>query len=723
MSSARQHATTILSALMVVAAIAALAVLSPPSLARNPPAAGIDKLTFHHNRQRTGWNDRETILRPQTVSSPHFGLLWEGLPLDDYNGRPPRLFAAPLYVHAVEMTQGPLAGRTASALYAVTTTGYAYAINAAQAGAVAPGELLWREWLAEEPCFEGTMGNTATPVIDLERQRFYVTSCSSGSWRAHALDIRSGERLPGWPVVLDGEALNAPGIHKNGSARRFVHRAQRRQRGALNLSPDGSRLYITFGEPGGWIVAVDTGQARVASSFSSTASDDELVMGGIWASGGPAVDDQGYVYVSTGTSEKKGRMEHVFDDSAGNWGQSILQLRDDPVRGFELVGTYTPFNYCIASAWDIDLASSGTVLIDLDPRTTSTPRLLALGGAKQGNVYLVNRAPMPGRLSKRQPCSEDSASDLSLLAPEPQPQFGRRGPINVFGPYSETKGLFDQARSRSTLAYFRDDAGKSYVFVTGASKTGPRLTQSVPPGLARLQIVTAPGEPAFLRPTHLERTHTLYNASSPIVTSHGGRDATVWVLDTNAERSVPLYGPNAPQPVLYAFDATNLKLLWKSAPGQLATTGKYNEPTVVNGVVYVGTDRIQAFGVRPPSAPGESRFTSLFDGRTPTQDIPAGPAPVPASEALSEDGGERSRPLRAALCRVPQHPGAGGAAAGLARPATAAADRRRAGARRHAGGGHRPHTSADHGHRRVPDVAETGRMRTKHQAAWKAMEI
>ena len=52
----------------------------------------------------------------------------------------------------------------------------------------------------------------------------------------------------------------------------------------------------------------------------------------------------------------------------------------------------------------------------------------------------------------------------------------------------------------------------------------------------------------------------------------------------------------APSPVLYAFDAVTLKPLWRSAPGQLHTSGKYNEPAFAGDVVVVGTDRIQAFG-------------------------------------------------------------------------------------------------------------------------------
>jgi outer membrane protein assembly factor BamB len=120
----------------------------------------------------------------------------------------------------------------------------------------------------------------------------------------------------------------------------------------------------------------------------------------------------------------------------------------------------------------------------------------------------------------------------------------------------------------------------------------------VPPGLARLEIVTTPGQPAYLQVDQLEQTHTLHNPGSPIVTSNGGNDAIVWVLDTNAKKSAPLHGPDSPQPVLYAFDALSFRLLWKSEPAALSTSGKYNEPTVVRGTVFVGTDRIQAFGVR-----------------------------------------------------------------------------------------------------------------------------
>jgi len=583
--------------------------------------AGVDKLTYHHNSQRTGWNDQESILLPRNVAGPSFGLLWETPTLDYFEGVPPRLFASPLYVDAVAISSGHYSGGTFPALYAVTTTGYVYAVSAFAANKTPPGAILWRTRMTGKPCSNGTMGNLSTPMIDLQKQQLYVTSCDEDAqWQAHAFDIRNGEEVPGWPVDLGHGALNAPGINRNGGTQ-FSEKDGHTQRGALNLSPNGARLYVSFGldNSSGWIVAVDTNLRSVMTAFSTTAVTSEI-QGGMWASGGPSVDRNGTVYIATGASStqvmKHAGIPGVFPDSAHSWGQSILQLRDDPSTGFDLLGTYTPFNYCLTAANDVDLGSSGTVAIDLAPGKTSTPHLLALGGAKQGNVYLLDRDHMPGGVTKRQPCSDDSSSDLSLLAPENQPQFGKRGPVNVLGPYSDVHGMLDQAHSRSTLAYFHAATGEDYVYVTGSSKRAEDFSTSRPPGLARVKIITSAGQPAYLQLDQLEQMQTFQNPGSPIVTSSGGEGAIVWVLDINVPRLASLYGTHAPQPVLYAFDALSLKLLWKSAPGVLSSGGKYNEPTVVNGAVFVGTDRIQAFGLRAPPPRSALEFKPIFDGKT-----------------------------------------------------------------------------------------------------------
>jgi outer membrane protein assembly factor BamB len=120
----------------------------------------------------------------------------------------------------------------------------------------------------------------------------------------------------------------------------------------------------------------------------------------------------------------------------------------------------------------------------------------------------------------------------------------------------------------------------------------------VAPGLARLRVVTRPGENAYLEVDAADTSLSFYSPGSPVVTSNGGKNGIVWVLDANVYRGDPLIGASVRRPVLYAIDAGTLKLLWSSST--LNVGGKYNTPAVGRGTVFVGTDRIQAFGVVAP---------------------------------------------------------------------------------------------------------------------------
>jgi hypothetical protein len=65
--------------------------------------------------------------------------------------------------------------------------------------------------------------------------------------------------------------------------------------------------------------------------------------------------------------------------------------------------------------------------------------------------------------------------------------------------------------------------------------------------------------------------------------------------------------------VLYAVDATSMRLLWRSTAAQLDVGGKYSHPVVAHGVVMVATDRVQAFGLRgaAPAASAVDRWGAL----------------------------------------------------------------------------------------------------------------
>ena len=572
--------------------------LAAPLVAETSGTA--DKTTFHDNAAREGWNDTETVLTPEAVAGGSFGQIWQSPVFDSAGAAPPRLFASPLFLSGVRQPSGPLAGQSVPVAVAVASTGFAYAVLAADRGVTPAGTILWRRQLTPNPCQNGEMGSISTPVIDRAKRRIYVTSCrDEWAWDVHALDLKTGEEAQGWPVEISHRTVPAS-INRNGTTH-FEPGQIYYQRGALNLAADGARLYVTFGpDLQGFLVSVDTGKAAVASAFSSMPRND-MQQGGMWGASGATIDKQGRIHVLTGASfasalAKRG-IPGVYPESDGAWGQSILQFADDPRTGLKLIGTYSPFNYCQTAAADIDIASGGAMAIELDPRRTATPHLLAQGAGKQGVAYLLNRAHLPGNTTLRHACSTDPASDGSLLAPDLQPELGTRGPVVVFGPCSDSIGMVNSAKSRATPARFGTAEGREFLYFTGSSKTGADFGTNVPPGLVRLAIALSPGKPAWLVRDAQEMTVTFQNPGSPVVSSNGGRKGIVWVLDVNMPRSANVFLPDAPGALLRAFDALTLKPLWDSGHA-LYPTGKYNEPAVVQGMVIVGTDRLQAFGLR-----------------------------------------------------------------------------------------------------------------------------
>lgn len=415
---------------------------------------------------------------------------------------------------------------------------------------------------------------------------------------------RRGASIDGFPVTLDAAALEP--VNTNGPSSVETDATQVSQRAALALSPAGDRVYVAFGgyadTAAGWIAAVDTAAARVVASFSAGRSSPRgQANGGMWGAGGPAVSDDGTVFMTTGN----GPPEYGPSDVAGTWGDSLLAWTPD----LALAGTYSPWNYCLSDANDVDLGGNPPQLLpDSSGRGTSTPSLVAFG-SKQGTVYLLERDTLPGSVTARAHCdpSEDwrsAAGDASLLPPAGPPYCDPAaptscvaGPLSVFRPYSDAPHANedDSAKMRSTPAFFTDASGASLLFVAGSSKAADGST-SVAPSLARLRVNGAAGRPAFLSVDAVNADVALINPGSPVVSSQGGAGAVVWVVDENAPRTQSLAAPDAPHPVLFAFDGATLQLLYRSAPTDLDVGGKYVEPVVAHGMVFVATDRVQAFG-------------------------------------------------------------------------------------------------------------------------------
>jgi hypothetical protein len=583
---------------LLVAALVLAAACGRGPDTRALTTSSVNTLAFHGDGPRLGWNAREATLTPAVVGGGRFGLLWQSPALDEVTIASrrygPHLYASPLYVDGVTLADPALADARPGVVFVATSNGYAYAVGASPSAAGPAGAILWRTRLttpAVAPHLDGgvPMGVLGTPIIDLRATppRLYVASMDAArGWQVFALALDSGAVLPGWPVTLDDDALGA--VNGNGPARQPEATAVS-QRGALALSPAGDLLYVTFGtywsEGVGFLVAVDTAAATVTRSFSSAPWSERHSSGGMWGAGGPAVDRDGSVWVTTGNSPPGS------GPAPRTWGNSLLRFGPR----LSLLGAYTPWNYCHLDDHNIDLGASAPLLLPpLDPALAG----LVVFGGKQGNVYLVDRQALV-TAAERPPCGADPAADRSLLPPEPQPHLGARGPLNVFGPYSEELGELDYAKMRTRLAYFRDGEGRSFLFAAGATKDGADASRSVPPSLVRLALVTPPGRPPHLAPAGSNGAVAFVNPGSPVVSSDGPTGPVVWVVDASAGRQASLLDPATPGPRLFAFDGVTLGALWASPPGALPIGGKYVTPVVAHGTVFVGADRLYAFGARP----------------------------------------------------------------------------------------------------------------------------
>jgi hypothetical protein len=570
-----------------------------PRCAAEPASA--DWPEFHGDGARTGSRDDET-LTPATVAAG-FDWLFDAEPFDtvtiDGNSFTPRLYASPLYADDVTISGGIHDGFRGPVIFAATTNGFAYAVTPCTqedgGGTVRAGTILWRTRLGAAAVVHRLdgglpLGVLSTPAIDRDAQprRLYVTAMDrDAGWQAFALDLGSGAVLPGWPVAITPPAVAARDT--NGPAT-MQPAPTMSQRGALNLSPDGTRLYVPFGSYSdggvGWLVEIDTATPRLSTSFSSARSDAATAFGGIWGPGGAVLDDGGTIFATTGNAPGSSKtLDHA-------WGNSLLGL----APGLALSASYTPFDYCQLDVADIDVGgSSPALLTGLDP---AWPELLVFG-SKQGTLYLVSAAQMTRGATHRPPCSSDASTDTSLLPPEAQPQYGTRGPLNVFGPYSDTVGDGDHAKMRTTPALFRDGNGVA-VYVSGTTRASVSSTMAVPPSLARLRVRLPAGAPPYLALEATDHEIAFRNPGAPVVSSAGGAEPIVWVIDENTTRSASLVDPNAQSPVLWAVDGTTMRVLYRSRPDLLDVGGKYGTPLIARGTVIVGTDRLQVFGRRAP---------------------------------------------------------------------------------------------------------------------------
>jgi len=316
------------------------------------------------------------------------------------------------------------------------------------------------------------------------------------------------------------------------------------QRPALLL--DSGTLYVAFGSHGdanvyqGWVIAYDASSLAQRFAWSATDSTGNN-QGGIWGAGnGPAVDASGNVYVATGNG--------TFDANVGgiNYGDSVVKLSPSG----SVAGYFTPSNQDVLQANDIDLGSSGVIVLPDSLGSSAHPQL-ALAAGKPGLFYLLDRGALGGFHT-----SGDQVVQEVAVAPNTTQIIG---------------GIFGQPALWGGNLYVAaiDNPLQQYTIANAAISTAPQ-SQSAHSFAAR--------------------------GATPSVSANGATNGVVWALDISAYPTGPA--------VLYAYDATNLGQQLYASPssggGAAGTAVKFTVPTVANGRVYVGGQAsVTVFGDLP----------------------------------------------------------------------------------------------------------------------------
>jgi hypothetical protein len=334
--------------------------LGPANVAPIIPAAGPAQsvVTQHNDGSRTGMNAAEYQLTPATVGnvtgSRVFGRLGS-IALDESAD------AQPLVVPNVSVAGDPNAG-THDVVYAATEANTVYAIDPVHLTILTKRNL---GAAVPNPVGSGItyVGITSTPVIDTGTGVMYVVAyvqaAAGPAYQLHMLSLSTlADVVP--PVTIAATAtLN------NGTSYPFNAMYQRQRPSLLET---GGLIVVAFGSFGdlyanlsrGWIVtydaatlALNTSGVNVLDKLSS--SVDGVFLSSVWMSGaGPAVDENGDIYFSTGNSDP-GSYDGVDDIQ-----ESVVKL--NPATA-QLLSLYTPEAVETYDINDTDVGSGGVLLL------------------------------------------------------------------------------------------------------------------------------------------------------------------------------------------------------------------------------------------------------------------------------------------------------------------------------------------------------------------------
>jgi hypothetical protein len=513
-------------------------------------------LMWHYDAQRTGLNPNESSLSPASVTPQTFGKLFSYL-LDGYE------YGQPLLVSNLTINGG-----THNVVFAATENDSVYAFDADSYGNGTP---LWQVSLlhsGETPMTDGPIqpnqGVTSTPVIDLTSNTVYVvstqtpTSGGASTFRLNALDITTGKQKFGGPVTIQASVSGTNSDSVNGVVSLNTSCVQR---AALLLA--NSTIYIGFGGcHSGWLLAYGAQSLAQTGVFSASPNQNGegayASAGGVWmGGGGPAADDSGKVYITTGNGPW---------DGLTSWGDSVLKFGPQ----LQLLDYFTPDDYRYMNCNDADLASGGLMLV---PGGTE-----ALVGGKTGKLYLVNTTNLGKEQANDAGATQTVPGVLTDQGFDPYPNSCTDVPgYPGAGTWTTDVNSYEIF---STPSYFN---GSVYIGITPTATT-------IPVGIIQFQY-------AGTLTAGLESLPAMQmgsNGATAFISANGTTNGILWMID----HGEPLQNQDgsgvAPTAgILRAYDAENLTSeLYDSGMNTADAPGygiKFTSPIVANGKVYIGT--------------------------------------------------------------------------------------------------------------------------------------
>ena len=315
------------------------------------------------------------------------------------------------------------------------------------------------------------------------------------------------------------------------------------QRPALLLN--NGTVYVAFGSHGDHNLLAGMADglrchdayARLGVVRYRPASDNNE--GAIWGSGnGPAADASGNIYVETGNG---------YFDGINNFSDSVVKL--SPAGA--LLDYFTPFDQDVMQENDIDLGSSGPMILPDAVGSSAHPHLMIASG-KVGVVYLLDTAA----LGQYDPATNHDVGEVSV----------------GFNTTDAFAGFFGQP------AYWN---GNIFTVIIGDFLRQYTISN------ATLSTVSSSNS-----------SNTFESrVATPSISASSATNGIVWVADVagyDAGNAV----------ILDAYDATDVSnLLYSSpdsGPGAAAVSSKFTVPTIANGKVYVGGQyAFTVFGLLP----------------------------------------------------------------------------------------------------------------------------